>query len=84
MGEYGNMDTIYPVSAFKYQTSKVQETGIYGLLKKCSFDRFALMNDDCVLSHGVTWSYRMQNNQNTADQLDGQRHVSNSSCSSSF
>ena len=31
---------------------------------------FALMNDDCVLSHGMTWSYRMQNNQNT-DQLDG-------------
>ena len=28
------------------------------------------MNDDCVLSHGMTWSYRMQNNQNT-DQLDG-------------
>ena len=47
----------------------------------CSFEIFALMNDDCVLSHSMTWSYRMQHNQNT-DQLDGQRHVhvSNNSC----
>lgn len=77
MGEYGNVWTQFTCVETWNQVLMVK--CIYDLVKLVEFIIWDICSDECwcVLSHGMTWSYRMQNNPNT-NSLDGHRQVSNS------